>query len=346
MGEPHTSERPNLFHLAPSELSQDAVLAWLLSWADPALAAERPALQAVGARLLRDLLAAAGAASPSEASPVRVRKQFDHIDILVEVGHECVLAIEDKVHTGEHGKQLQEYREAVAKRYGARPAAFVYLRTGEQPNLGGVASAGWTPVGRGLVLNTLRPARGISEVVDEFVDHLERMEADVRAFERLLPSGWKELHPVPRRRLVWAGLFQQLAPDLGGRWDYVSNPTGGFMGFWWSFLPVPGGSVYLQLEHDRLVTKVDSGANGDRRKLRDTWMVRVVSIQGPVRFRRPDRLGHGRWMTVGVATDCYLRTTEGGGLDLPATRAVLEMATASLKTLVTSHTSSIEQHLE
>lgn len=329
--------QPNLFHLAPSELSQDAVFAWLLSWADARFAAQRPALQAVGARLLRDLLVAAGTAPPSASAPVRVKKQLDHIDILVEVGDECVLAIEDKVHTGEHGKQLQEYRAAVANRFGARPAAFVYLRTGEQADLGGVKKAGWTPVGRGLVLDALRPGRGASEVLDEFLDHLERLEADVQAYATHLPKGWEGLHPEPRRRLVWAGLYQQLATGLGGRWDYVPNPTGGFMGFWWSFLPVPGGSVYLQLEHDRLVAKVDSGEHGDRRKLRDTWMPRVTALQGPVRFRRPDRLGHGRWMTVGLAPDGFLRTAADGRLDLEATRAVLDAATASLKALVAAH---------
>lgn len=328
---------PNLFHLAPSELSQDAVFAWLLAWADPSLASGRPALQAAGAHLLRALLAAAGAAPPTEAATIRVRKQLDHIDILVEVGAELVLAIEDKVHTGEHGKQLHEYRNAVKKRYGERPAAFVYLRTGEQADLGGVRNAGWTPVGRSLVLNALRPSRGASEVLDEFLDHLERLDGDVRAFQTLLPNGWQELHPEPRRRLVWAGLFQQLAPVLDGRWDYVANPTGGFMGFWWTFLAVPGGSVYLQLEHGRLVAKVDSGKEGDRRKLRDTWMPRVTSMQGPVKFRRPDRLGHGRWMTVAVAPEGYLRSAPGGGLDLAATRAVLDAATASLKALVAAH---------
>lgn len=329
--------RPNLFHLAPSELSQDAVFAWLLGWADPSFVGERPALQAAGQRLLQTLLAAAGAPAPAENAGIRVRKQLDHIDLLVEVGSDLVLAIEDKVHTDEHGKQLQEYREAVKKRYGDRRAAFVYLRTGEQSDLLGVEKQGWTPVGRTVVLDALRAARGVSEVLDEFLDHLERLDSDVRAFQALLPIGWLDLRPDGRRRLVWAGLYQQLGPKLHGKWDYVPNPTGGFMGFWWSFLAVPGGSIYLQLEHDRLVAKVDAGKDGDRRQLRDTWLPRVISMQGPVKFRRPDRLGHGRWMTVAVASEGYLRSAPDGGLDLVATLSVLEAATSSLKALVAAH---------
>lgn len=198
------------------------------------------------------------------------------------------------------------------KRSGERPAAFVYLRAGEQADLGGVRNAGWTPVGRRLVLDALRPSWAGSEVLDEFLDHLKRLDGDVRAIWTLLPNAWQEFHPEPRSRLVWVGLFQQLAPDLDGGGDYVPNPTGGFMGFWWTFLAVPGGSVYLQLEHGSLFAKVDSGNEGDRQKLRDTWMPRVTSIEGPVKFR----------------------CAPAGGLDLAATPAVLDAGTASLKAVV------------
>jgi hypothetical protein len=43
-------------------------------------------------------------------------------------------------------------------------------------------------------------------------------------------------------------------------------------------------------------------------------------------------------MTVAVAPEGYLRSAPGGGLDLAATRAVLDAATASLKALVAAHT--------
>jgi hypothetical protein len=44
--------RPNLFHHATSELSQDAVLCWLLSWTKPEHSADRPDLHQVGTDLL------------------------------------------------------------------------------------------------------------------------------------------------------------------------------------------------------------------------------------------------------------------------------------------------------
>lgn len=328
---------PNLFHFAPSELSQDAVFAWLLAWADVSLAAANPPLHTAGRRLLAELVEATGEKAPETAVPVRVRRQVDHVDILVEVGPELVLAIEDKVHTGEHSDQLATYRTAIAKRYPGRRSALVYLRTGEQASLDGVKQAGWTPVGRDRLLAALRPGRGASDVLDQFLDHVEGLDADVRSFEALLPVGWNDVRPDVRQRLLWAGLFQRLGPLLGGRWDYVPNQNGGFMGFWWSFVKVAGGEVYLQLEHDRLVAKVDSGKDGDRRKLRDTWTRRVTRLDGPVRFQRPDRLGHGRWMTVGVAENGYLRPKAEGGLDLDATFAVLDAATTALRELVAAH---------
>ena len=51
---------PNLFSFATSELSQDAVLALLLAWADPVH--KKDPMQAVGLAFLGSLLATAGTA--------------------------------------------------------------------------------------------------------------------------------------------------------------------------------------------------------------------------------------------------------------------------------------------
>ncbi|NEX23727.1 hypothetical protein G3480_26250 [Thiorhodococcus mannitoliphagus] len=46
-------DKPNLFAFATSELSQDAFLAWLLSWADPKYAAFDPPVHQCAARLVQ-----------------------------------------------------------------------------------------------------------------------------------------------------------------------------------------------------------------------------------------------------------------------------------------------------
>ena len=47
--------RPNLFEFATSELSQDAVLCWLASWAGPEAAGSDPHLTALGREFLAAL---------------------------------------------------------------------------------------------------------------------------------------------------------------------------------------------------------------------------------------------------------------------------------------------------
>ena len=48
--------RPNLFQIATSELSQDAFFTWLMLWADPSNIQEDPTLCAIGQDFVRLLL--------------------------------------------------------------------------------------------------------------------------------------------------------------------------------------------------------------------------------------------------------------------------------------------------
>lgn len=52
--------KPNLFHFATSELSQDAFICWLLSWADPKCEANDASLHRLAVVFLGKLLRAFG----------------------------------------------------------------------------------------------------------------------------------------------------------------------------------------------------------------------------------------------------------------------------------------------
>jgi hypothetical protein len=84
--------RPNLFAFATSELSQDAAIAWLLSWADPAHARVAPVLHAAGSDLLAAIFAKHGLAAPEASATVVAERQFHRIDVLVRVGDTAVIA--------------------------------------------------------------------------------------------------------------------------------------------------------------------------------------------------------------------------------------------------------------
>ena len=99
------SARPNLFDHATSELSQDAVLAWLLSWADQGAAQHDGALHRLGQGFVSALLATHGLEPPGSPYDVMVVTQRKHIDVLFHVGDRFIVAIEDKTHTGPHSHQ-------------------------------------------------------------------------------------------------------------------------------------------------------------------------------------------------------------------------------------------------
>ena len=106
----------NLFTWATSELSQDAFLAWLLSWADASAATVDPSLHAAGRALLNALLSLHRETLPANSS-VRVRRQLGQTDIVAEIDDDLCLAIEDKVHAPIHGDQLPRCASALRKLY-------------------------------------------------------------------------------------------------------------------------------------------------------------------------------------------------------------------------------------
>ena len=74
---------PNLFALATSELTQDAMLAWLLAWAAPFNAEVDAVLHATGRRLVDALFATHGEAPDADAT-IDIRRQ--ELNVSPDVG--------------------------------------------------------------------------------------------------------------------------------------------------------------------------------------------------------------------------------------------------------------------
>jgi hypothetical protein len=125
---------PNLFDFATSELSQDAFLCWLLSWARPAHRETHPALHAVARALLDDCYRRAGARLPEHLSSLEIRRQDGGIDILCIVNAEWAILIEDKAGTQQHSGQLARYQQHVIDKLGfpVERIISVYLQSGDQ----------------------------------------------------------------------------------------------------------------------------------------------------------------------------------------------------------------------
>ncbi|MBK6847580.1 MAG: PD-(D/E)XK nuclease family protein [Proteobacteria bacterium] len=314
------SERPNLFSFGTGELTQDAALCWLLKWADVRNAAVDARMHQLGRGLVEAMFASAGVAAP-EACTVDLGRQVKDIDIVARLGASHVLAIEDKVHSREHSNQLERYAADLAGDYSQQTVVRIYLKTGDESGYAASRRNGWATFSRAQLLAVLRTGEDLdNDVLREFTAHLEGIEDAVNAYRTLSPDQWKH-H-------AWRGFFLDLQARLGdGDWDYVPNPNGGFMGFWWGWREVPGGRVYLQLEEERLVLKVEAGQGQSRSAVRDRLVSQVANgMLGDLgsRFERPARLGHGAYMAFARHKGDYRATRPDGLLlDMEATLARL-----------------------
>lgn len=318
---------PNLFHFATSELSQDAVLCWLLSWADTKY--EKSPLHGIGLALLKLIYARADMKTP-EAISIAVKKQQKHIDILCVVNTELAIVIEDKTGTKQHSGQLDRYRAHVTNELGYSPQniIFAYIQTGDQGDYSPVIKSGYIRISRVDLLTIFEdePARVAKEQSDIFRDfsaHLRRIEDDVRSYRTSPLSAWSWE--------AWKGFYSKLQEEMrDGHWDYVANPSGGFLGFWWYFGGDDAFNIYLQLEHEKLCFKIWVKDAKKRSELRQHWHDKIMAAGKAhnLPVKRPSRFGLGEYMTVAVLATDYRITGDDGLIDMGKTLALFQSAQA------------------
>ena len=318
---------PNLFHYATSELSQDAVLCWLLAWADTQYA--KNPLHAIGKALLKLIYNRAGMETPESASIV-VEKQKGHIDILCVVNKELAIVIEDKVGTKQHSGQLDKYRVHVTSELGYTPnnMILVYIQTGDQSDYADVIKSGYMRISRVDLLDIFEsePAQAIKaqcDILSVFSAHLRLIENAVQSYRTTPPSQWSWE--------AWKGFYSKLQNEMGdGHWDYVANPSGGFLGYWWHFLGNDNFNVYLQLEEQKLCFKIWVKDIQRRGELRHCWHGKIMAAGkvGGLAVKRPSRFGLGEFMTVVTLAMDYRMTGDNGLLDMDKTLALFQSAQA------------------
>jgi len=182
--------KPNLFRFAPSELSQDAFLAWLLSWSSSEAedCVKNEGLQCLqkASRAFLGLLLGKGDVTTT-AKIVEVLLQWEKVDLyfhgVEENGDPFSLVIEDKTGTGGHDNQLERYK-AAAKKEGHGRLYLAYLKTGwwspdDQRDL-----SGYTPIKREDVIKCLCPFRSCHPIFDDYLNHLEKIQEDIVKAEK------------------------------------------------------------------------------------------------------------------------------------------------------------------
>lgn len=310
-------KQPSLFKFATSELSQDAFICWLLSWASPENKDIDVKLHHCGLALVKALFAKhPQQQSPSIIETVQVKKQDSNIDVLCIVNDKFAIIIEDKTHTTNHGNQLADYLGKIEGRSYAKENIFpIYFKTYDQASYIDVVEKNRYQVFSRAdfltILNNGYDAGIDNAIFQDFRGHLQKIEDRVQSYLTLPVSKW--------HTQSWVGFYLNLQKQLGtGLWKKVNNESNGFMGFWWGG---KSGKPYLLLEEQKLCFKIKADDQSDKKKIRNDWYKLIKSKSSDANFtlEKPARFGSGKNMTVMIASRDYRKTTEEGYIDMEAT---------------------------
>ena len=331
---------PNLFTYATKELSQDAVICWLIEWSAHDSDSEL-------ARLGRDFVVSllnhkrdAKTNLNDDPLEVEIHRQDNGIDVLARINKRHVLLIEDKTDSQPHSGQLERYKEAVLsdqtrlKGVSQEDLYAIYFKTGNQSReaVRKIENKyGYAVFDRAAFLGVLSGYGGGNAILADFRDHLALIENRTQSF-----GGWRRSDcEGDRDWYAREGLYLELERRLFDAnsdepwrgWGYVPNPSGGFLGFWWVPPELPEGCpAYLQLEHDKLCFKVSAEDSSTERQdeLKWQWHERITAQHE--RVVKPGRMRRGATMTVAVHEEGWLRYDNEDNLSIDDTVEALQQA--------------------
>lgn len=318
--------RPNLFSYATSELSQDALLCWLLSWASLEFKDSDEDLHKCAINLVKSFFDKHGISVPSIIEKIEVRKQDHNIDVLCIINDIYPILIEDKTGTKNHSNQLSRYLEDIRGRnYEEDNILPIYFKTEDQASYSSIVKDGYQPFLRADFLNILNRYKGTNSILVDYRGYLQSITDKVESYKSKKLSEWN-WHS-------WVGFYLELQKRFGnGHWDYVANPTGGFLGFWWHFQGNDDCEQYLQLEQDKFCFKIWVNNEDERKSLRLKWhkIINNKAKDIDLNLVKPTRFGNGRYMTVCVFNGEY-REVKDGIIDMDKTIDLLKKAESLLK---------------
>ena len=292
------AEAPNIFSFATSELSQDAMFAYLIQWADPLNMEVDEEMCLLGQDFLRLLTT-----KDLNIQRICVGRQWKNIDIWVEINDDTILIIEDKTNTSIHDDQLNRYRDIIREEYqGKRDVQYYsYVKTGNEPakTLNIIKEQGYTPITRNQILDVLNSYNGKNPLVLNYRSYLQELENATQSFRdrSLMDWDWNS----------WQGFYMELEksfPDV--QWGYVANPSGGFWGAYWHFVYPESDKnleMYLQFEESKLCFKIGYDGKENKSSIREKCYSTLMEVSKQYSLNeivKPDRFGAGTYMTIGV----------------------------------------------
>jgi hypothetical protein len=312
--------KPNLFTYATSELSQDAMICWLLAWADTNNSGNMQ-MYHVGVAFLNSLFEKfTEVQAPPVYWKIEIKKQYKGIDVLCIVNDEFVLLIEDKTGTKNHSRQLSRYMEIVKKDFQSKNILPIYFKTQDQGMYNEVLSKGYRLYLRKDFLKIF-PKKCMNHMLIDYREYLQTIEDEVNSYQETVYDKWG-----------WGavkGFFMRLQQELNeGNWDYVPNPSGGFYGFWWHTHKLNKYKIYLQIDAIRsnkktmLVLKIKL-ASGTKEKIDidvlQFWKKHILKENESLNIKKPKVVRRGRWTTIGIVEDFLVLNLVDKKIDISKT---------------------------
>ncbi|NQX38843.1 PD-(D/E)XK nuclease superfamily protein [Pedobacter steynii] len=301
--------KPNIFDFATKELSQDAFLTWLLNWADPSNSDIDPKLHDCASEFVKELIKRKIPEFNEEITVVIAGRQWENIDIWVEVNNQYLLIIEDKTNTQRHSDQLLNYKKfatdwCIDNNY--KEPICIYIKTGNESmaSLNGVRKEGFYIYNRPDIVALLNSHPEIqNNIFNDFKLRINRLENENHLFKEKKIRDWVSSD--------WQGFFQLLEQEMEiADWKFVNNPN---KGFWcaildwaeWGIFP-----VYIQLEQAKLCFKISTHPDDldfhndiSQAEIRDQFHHKLMEMARENDYKeikRPGRFGNGKYMTVAV----------------------------------------------
>lgn len=234
--------KPNIFNYATTELTQDAVIAWLAAWADNQNKAINEPLHLTGKAFLQSLVAKKEIrASKMEVSSIRV--QHRKIDVLIELtldSQKAVILIEDKVNSSEHSNQLARNLSKINKN--AYDVVIpIYFKTGFQHNVKEVsANSGYFHYGIKDWIKVFEEGIKLgvkNDIFSSYHRYLKNLESTFdeakeayTKYQEILVKDWKWWH--------WIGFFEANKTKFKAQWGSIGNNREPLLTFWYGNQPV------------------------------------------------------------------------------------------------------------
>jgi len=335
--------KPNLFNYATSELSQDAIICWLLEWARIDNEIIDKKMHKLGVNFIDSFFNKfENINKPEKYINIEIKKQYKNIDILCIINNEFAILIEDKTSTKNHSGQLEKYLKEVEEIFHISKILPIYFKTGDQSSYKRIIEKGYAIYLRTEFLKVLNSTAYDNEILTDYHMYLQDIEDSVNSYKKFILSDWKWNS--------WKGFYIELKKELKeGNWDYVANPSGGFLGFWWHFMGNNECQQYLQIESKynkkisaydtSLCIKISVANQQDRKRLRKYWYEKIKNKSDDLnlKFKKPSRFGSGKYMTILVLENDYREVDQEGIVDIKSTVQYLHKVKSLINDVQENH---------